>query len=120
MANGCPFLAAFARKPACFVAALSGVEGAVEWVGFQNRIPFKSCHSERAETVGIAWTGLPVRFRRTSSNKQMNTIVVAAPVELQAQLGVTEKQLATEQQPQGHSQTTAYLLSLLPKLKARC
>ena len=36
----------------CFAAALSGVEGAVEWVRFHNRIPFKSCHSKRGASLG--------------------------------------------------------------------
>jgi hypothetical protein len=45
----------------------------------------------------------------TSSDKQVNTTAIAAPVESQAQSGVTEKQLVTEEQPKGHSETIAVL-----------
>jgi hypothetical protein len=44
-----------------------------------------------------------------SSDNTLHTIATAAPVESQAQSGITEKQLVTDKQPKGHSETIAVL-----------
>jgi len=47
--------------------------------------------------------------RGVPSDNGTHTTTIPAPVELQAQLGVTEKQLVMEKQPKGHSETIAVL-----------
>jgi len=44
-----------------------------------------------------------------SSDSTAHITAIAAPMESQAQSGITEKQLVTEKQPKGHSETIAVL-----------